>query len=160
MGTKSLSCPQSAEANKASGPPSTRSAAEGDKSVVLTRDHLTLEDAIQQVADPTKGAVVIFFGCVRGEEEGVPIASITYEAYLGMAEKEMTKILQDAQRRWQGNISIHHRIGRVPVEEASLIVASAAAHRKEAFEACEFVVDQIKKNVPIWKTGFEWKIGK
>ncbi len=78
-----------------------------------------------------------------------------YEAYVPMALKVLRDIEAEARNRWSVlEISIVHRIGAVPVTEASVVIAVSAPHRKEAFEACRFVIDDLKKKVPIWKKEF------
>jgi molybdopterin synthase catalytic subunit len=72
-----------------------------------------------------------------------------------MAERELERIAAAAFERWGARLAILHRVGRVPVGEASLVVAAAAPHRREAFEACAFAVDEIKKQAPIWKVEYE-----
>ncbi|MBI2867499.1 MAG: molybdenum cofactor biosynthesis protein MoaE [Chloroflexi bacterium] len=98
------------------------------------------------------GAVVTFAGTVRSPSEGKVVRYLEYEAYPGMAEKKMAQIEAEARARWLlEDIIIVHRIGRLEVGEASLVVAVAAQHRKEAFEACRWAVDTVKETVPVWK---------
>lgn len=105
--------------------------------------------------DPAFGAVVTFQGTVRGEEQGEPIQAILYEAYEAMAQGLLGDIVRRAETRWPVRVGIAHRLGRVPVGEASLRVEVAGPHRKEAFEACQFVIEEIKREVPIWKAAFQ-----
>ena len=135
--------------------PSCLPAAE-DSAVLLTEEPLHLESAIGQVSGSRQGAVVVFAGTVRELENGRPIASITYQAYHGMAEKQISKIVGQAQELWAVRLVVHHRFGKVRTAEPSLVVACSGVHRSEAFQACQFAVDQIKLHVPIWKVGFEW----
>ncbi|MBI4055374.1 MAG: molybdenum cofactor biosynthesis protein MoaE [Elusimicrobia bacterium] len=138
MGTKSLSCPPSAEA-----------------SVFLAERTLSLDEAVRQVQSPKHGALVTFLGCVRDTEGDMPILAIAYEAYREMALKELAEIIEAAERRWGVKLSVQHRTGEVPAGEPSLIVACAGVHRGEAFEACQTVIHKIKSRVPIWKTRFQ-----
>lgn len=128
----------------------------GDKSVFLTKEPLSLERAVDAVRSPKHGAVVTFCGTVRDKEGNAEILSISYEAYDQMARKQMDRIVSMTKERWGVVTTIHHRVGIVPVNEDSLIVACGGVHRKETFEACSFVVDAIKKDVPIWKVGYGW----
>ena len=127
-----------------------------DKPVLLTKEPLSLGTAIQYVSRSDRGAIVTFSGTVREREGNRKIQSISYEAYEDMAVKRMKRIVGLAEKDWDVSVAIQHCLGLVPVQEASLVVACAGAHRQEAFEACQFVVDSIKREVPIWKVGFEW----
>lgn len=128
----------------------------GDKSTVVTMTPLLMDSLLPLVAGPDKGAVVTFSGTVRDLENGSKISALEYEAYVSMAEKEIWKIMDQTEKKWPVSIAVQHRIGSISVGQSSLVVACAGVHRREAFEACEFVVDEIKIKVPIWKAGFEW----
>ncbi len=98
------------------------------------------------------GAVVDFFGIVRGSENGRRIDGIEYEAHWEMAEHQLRRIAQQAIEEFALNLVIvHHRIGFVAVGQSSLFLRVASQHRAEAFQASEWVVDKLKKKVPIWK---------
>lgn len=98
------------------------------------------------------GAAVYFAGVVRGVEEGQTIAAIEYEAFQKMAEHQFELIFQQMERRWPIEaVRVVHRIGRVNVNEPSLWVEVIAPHRGEAFAACQFLIDEMKRTVPIWK---------
>ena len=98
------------------------------------------------------GAVIYFLGVVRATEGNQAIAAIDYEAFEKMAHHQFAKIFDEVERRWPiESIRLVHRIGTVPVNEPSLWVEVAAPHRAEAFQACEFLIDEMKKVVPIWK---------
>jgi molybdopterin synthase catalytic subunit len=98
------------------------------------------------------GAAVDFWGIVRGLEDGAEIAGIDYEAHPVMAEHQLRIIAEEAGRRFQLNqIIIRHRVGFVPVGEASLLVRVGSGHREKAFRAIEAVVDELKRRAPIWK---------
>lgn len=98
------------------------------------------------------GAVVCFVGVVRGEEGGQAIAGLEYEAFPAMAKHQFHLIFTEVERRWPiASIRLVHRLGLVLVNEASLWVEVTAPHRGEAFAACEFLIDEMKKTVPIWK---------
>jgi molybdopterin synthase catalytic subunit len=98
------------------------------------------------------GAVVTFLGVVRDMEGGAKIAALDYEASRGMAEHQFAQIFSEVGRRWPvPQLDIVHRVGRVPVGEASLWIRVVAGHRQEAFAACGFLIDELKKHVPIWK---------
>ncbi len=113
-----------------------------------------LEDSDMAVPpwSDTSGAVVTFLGAVRGKEEGKDIRAIEYEANREMAEHQFKLLFTELEKRWKlESINVIHRIGVVPVGEISLFVRVIAAHRGEAFAACQFFIDQLKITVPIWK---------
>ena len=98
------------------------------------------------------GAVIYFLGVVRKREGENEIAALDYEAFEKMAAHQFHKIFDEVERRWPIEaVRLVHRIGTVPVNEPSLWVEVTAPHRGEAFEACQFLIDEMKKVVPIWK---------
>ena len=104
------------------------------------------------VAHPRAGATVTFLGTTRDHNDGRRVIRLEYEAYPEMALAEMRKIGDRARERWHiEQIAIVHRIGVVPIGEASVAIAVSAAHRAAAFEACHFAIDRLKEVVPIWK---------
>jgi molybdopterin synthase catalytic subunit len=105
-----------------------------------------------RVEGPDAGGVVSFVGRVRYRARGHSIEHLEYEAYPAMAEKEMEKITEAAAERWPGTrVAIAHRIGRLEIGDAAVVVVAASAHRAEAFEACRYAIDTLKETVPIWK---------
>jgi molybdopterin synthase catalytic subunit len=105
-----------------------------------------------RVEGPDAGGVVSFVGRVRNRARGHEIEHLEYEAYPAMAEKEMEKIAEAAAERWPGTrVAIAHRIGRLEIGDAAVVVVAASAHRAEAFEACRYAIDTLKETVPIWK---------
>ncbi len=98
------------------------------------------------------GAVIDFWGVVRPVEEGREIEGIDYEAHREMAEHQLKRIAEQAADRFDLKLVIvHHRIGFIAVGEASLLVQAASLHRGEGFRATQWIVDELKKSVPIWK---------
>ena len=98
------------------------------------------------------GAVVSFSGVVRGLEEESPITGIDYESFDDMAERQFGLIFAEIEKRWPiESMRLVHRTGFVKVNEPSLWVEVVAAHRAEAFAACQFLIDHMKQQVPIWK---------
>ncbi len=98
------------------------------------------------------GAVVTFHGVVRGTEDGEPIRAIDYEANEAMARHQFELIFAAIENQWPvESIRLIHRVGEVMVNEASLQVEVIAPHRAEAFAACQFLIDEMKAKVPIWK---------
>lgn len=122
--------------------------------------HLTITaEAIDEMGlvaerqmSPAMGAAVYFAGVVRDDEEGQPIGAIEYEAFAKMAEHQFELIFGQIEKRWPiESIRVIHRVGVVMVNESSLWVEVIAPHRGEAFAACQFLIDEMKRTVPIWK---------
>ena len=104
-------------------------------------------------SDSANGAVVCFSGTVRGQENGQPIRSLFYEAYRPMAENQIQSILADLAGKYPcTSAEVIHRLGTVPVGETCLFVRVRAPHRAEAFQLLTSFLDQLKQDVPIWKT--------
>jgi molybdopterin synthase catalytic subunit/molybdopterin converting factor small subunit len=98
------------------------------------------------------GGVVTFWGVVRDLEDGRPISSLEYTAWREMAEHQFHKLLAETHRKWPlKRIRVIHRLGVIAVGEPSLLVRVEAAHRGEAFAAAQFIIDELKQRVPIWK---------
>lgn len=124
----------------------------GSPMVELTDRPLDPEAITARVRKDIYGGVVTFLGTTRLYTEGKQVLYLEYEAYPDMARKEMEKICRELVERWGPlDVAIAHRVGRLEIGEISLVVAVAAPHRKEAFQACQYVVDRIKQKVPIWK---------
>ena len=103
-------------------------------------------------ASSEAGAALYFSGIVRGSEESEPIVAIEYEANEAMARHQFEKIFDQVETRWPiESIRLIHRIGLVKVNEASLWVEIISGHRGESFEACQWLIDEMKRVVPIWK---------
>ena len=118
----------------------------------LTEDVLDAQQVAACVDDPACGAVVTFIGNVRQTNEGRDVHYLEYEAFPGMAEAKMAEIAREIEERWDlSQVAIVHRLGRCAIGEASIIIAVASPHRKEAFEACHYAIDRVKQIVPIWK---------
>lgn len=124
----------------------------GDQLVQVTAEPLDPEDATVLVRRDTSGAVVVFLGTARLYSQGKRVLHLEYEAYAEMAATKLEEIRREVKERWGvEEVAIHHRLGRVDIGEISLVVAVASPHRKEAFQACQQVIDRIKEVVPIWK---------
>ena len=99
------------------------------------------------------GAVVNFLGVVRGSEDGKSISAIEYEAFEKMVTHQFNLLFDEMEKRWPiESVRLVHRVGLVRVNEASLWVEIVAPHRGEAFAACQWLIDEMKRTVPIWKT--------
>ena len=98
------------------------------------------------------GSVITFLGTTRLFNEGRKVLYLEYETYPEMAVKELEKVRQEIRERWGiSDVAIAHRLGRLEIEDISMIVAVASPHRKEGFQAAAYVVDRVKESVPIWK---------
>ena len=117
--------------------------------VLLTEDELALPN---ERADSTVGAVLDFSGVISEYEKGRKIIGIEYEAHRAMAQHQLTIIGTEAAQKFElQRVIIQHRLGFVPVGEPSLLLRVAAKHRAEAFQAGQWIVDELKKKAPIWK---------
>lgn len=113
---------------------------------------LTSEVALLRAANPKIGAVVTFVGAVRDLNEGASVAEMELEHYPGMTEGAISNIIEQAKLRWPtfGALVIH-RVGPLKPLDQIVLVAATAAHRGEAFAACEFIIDYLKTEAPFWK---------
>ncbi len=110
------------------------------------------QEVAARVEGPDAGGIVSFVGRVRNHARGHSIEYLEYEAYPEMAEREMEKIADSAAAKWPGTrVAIAHRVGRLAIGDAAVVVVAASAHRGEAFEACRYAIDTLKVTVPIWK---------
>jgi molybdopterin synthase catalytic subunit len=104
------------------------------------------------VRSELNGSVITFLGTTRLFNEGRKVLYLEYETYPEMAVKELEKVRQEIRERWGiSDVAIAHRLGRLEIEDISMIVAVASPHRKEGFQAAAYVVDRVKESVPIWK---------
>ncbi|HEX8905615.1 MAG TPA: molybdenum cofactor biosynthesis protein MoaE, partial [Longimicrobiaceae bacterium] len=112
-------------------------------------------DAARLLADsvhPDDGAALLFWGVVRNENDGRPVSHLEYHAYAEMAERTMHRIAEEAISRFGvGDVRVVHRVGRLAVGEASVAICVAAPHRGEAYEASRYVIEELKRRVPVWK---------
>jgi molybdopterin synthase catalytic subunit len=106
----------------------------------------------QRVMSPGMGAAIYFTGVVRESEEGAMISAIDYEAFGKMAERQFHLLFDEMELRWPvESVRLVHRVGTVTVNEPSLWIEVIAPHRGEAFAACQWLIDEMKRVVPIWK---------
>ena len=128
----------------------------------VTEEPLSLEAVAAEVADERAGAVATFTGTVRRQSRGREVELLEYEAYAEMAEDVMAKLAADLQARHElCAVAIHHRVGRLEIGEASVVIAVSAPHREAALAACKEAIDTLKETVPLWKKevyegGEEW----
>jgi len=123
-----------------------------NKNIKLTPNALSLDECSAFVSAENLGGVVYFVGTVRNLTNGKAVLKLNFEAYKPMAISEMTKIAENALITFDiERIAIHHRTGELKIGEVPVIIAASSAHRKAAFEACQFAIDTLKDTVPIWK---------
>jgi len=119
----------------------------------VTDEPLSADALVDLVTVPEAGGVAVFLGVVRDNTGGRRVVALEYEAHVPMAEAKLKEIGEAAHRRFTGvsQVAIVHRVGRLEIGEASVVIAVSAAHRREAFQACQFAIDTLKQLVPIWK---------
>lgn len=123
--------------------------------IQLTENPLQPETCLGYVLSDEAGGIVSFVGTVRNHTKGKRVLRLEFESYVPMATAEMKKIAEETIKRWPVlKISIHHRVGVLDIGEIPVVIAVACAHRKAAFEACQYAIDTLKETVPIWKKEF------
>ncbi len=116
---------------------------------------LSMDALLAEVTAAEMGGVATFTGIVRDNARGEQIDHLEYEAYEPLAETEMRKVVEKAKARWPHvRVALVHRVGRLEIGDAAVMIAVGAPHRAEAFEACRFAIDTLKQTVPIWKKEF------
>ena len=118
----------------------------------ITRDVIAAESVLSLVGGPSDGAIDLFIGIVRDHNDGQPVNGMHYDAYAEMAERTLQEIVSEAAgMNGVGKVAAVHRIGELAVGEASVVIAASAPHRAEAFAATRYVIEEIKKRLPVWK---------
>ena len=134
----------------------------GPRKIAVLSDTLVLAEVIAAVEGIERGGVVTFSGVVRRHGNHGEVIRLEYEAYIEMAEQVLAEIAEEIEREWPGvHVAVHHRVGSLAVGETAVVIAAAAPHRAEAFEACRAAIDRLKRRAPIWKKeigthGEEW----
>lgn len=119
---------------------------------MVTSDQLVLSNIYDLVDDGGNGAIVIMSGMVRNHNGGKAVAYLDYEAYIPMALVVFEQISRDCKQSFAiDRVAIHHRIGRLTIGEISVLVAVSAPHRLDAFRGCQYTIDRLKNEAPIWK---------
>lgn len=121
----------------------------------ITRKPINIHDFRARLLEGDSGALVIFDGVVRNNTKGRPTRFLEYEGYDAMALKTMAQIGREVREKWAINrLGIIHRLGKLEISESSVVIIVTSAHRRIAFEACQFAIDRLKQIVPIWKKEF------
>jgi molybdopterin synthase catalytic subunit len=121
----------------------------------IVEENLDIEKITALVSSPSAGAICTFTGVTRNYTGDKKVLYLHYEAYPTMALKQMKLICDEVKDKFPvRKIAIYHRIGRVDIEKASVVIAVSSGHRREAFEACHYAIDRLKEIVPVWKKEF------
>lgn len=131
----------------------------------LSNEPLSFQEVVDAVSGPTQGGLVVFCGVVRDHNQGKHVVRLDYEAYDAMAARTMAHIAERIEAEHPGvRLAMVHRVGTLQIGEPAVLVAASAPHRAAAFTACRAAIDQLKREVPIWKKEFspdgeEWLAG-
>ncbi len=120
----------------------------------LTHAPVDLNSLLAAVSAPERGGVATFLGLVRNHQDGRTVARLVYSAYEPMAEAEAARIAAEAEGRWPVRVALSHRLGDLAIGDVAVAVVAASAHRAPAFEACRYVIEELKRRVPVWKKEF------
>jgi len=117
----------------------------------LTSAPIDVAALVSAVQAPERGGIATFIGLVRNHHGGRDVLRLDYSAYGPMAEAECGRILAEAQTRWPVAVALQHRVGGLEIGDAAVAIAVGSAHRDDAFAACRYVIEEVKRRVPIWK---------
>jgi molybdopterin synthase catalytic subunit len=117
----------------------------------LTTDPISLDSLVARVAAPDRGGIASFLGVVRDHHAGRGVVGLEYSAYEPMAERVMAAIVAEAEATWPVAIAIQHRLGPLAIGDVAVAVVAGGRHRDEAFLACRYAIEELKRRVPIWK---------
>lgn len=122
--------------------------------VELVKQSIEVDAIRGSIESPEFGGVVLFLGEVRSTTRDQQTQKLVYEAYEEMALMEMHRIARDAKANWPGNVALVHRLGELFPGDVAVVAVAACPHRSDAFECCRFLIEGIKRDVPIWKKEF------
>lgn len=118
----------------------------------ITDQTINEQEVIELARSGNCGGLSVFVGTVRNQTKGKKVVRLEFEAYEAMALNKMQEIAEQAKNRWKADkIAIYHRTGKLNIGETAVVIAVSTPHRKESFEACEYLIDTLKQVVPIWK---------
>ncbi len=118
----------------------------------IVRDPIDVEDVLRRVGGPADGAVVLFVGVVRDHADGRAVSGVCYEAYEGMAADVLAAIAAEASSRFPvARVAAAHRVGELRVGDVSVAIAVSGAHRAAAYDASRYMIEEIKRRLPVWK---------
>ena len=136
------------------------------KKVIIQSEPIDVPKIMSEIGTDEDGAIVSFTGRARNHSHGKSVKYLQYEIYNGMARKELEKIAKEAEDKWSLNTCIVvHRYGKINVGEPSIFIAVSTPHRKESYSSSQYIIDEVKERVPIWKKEFytdnsEWVISQ
>lgn len=126
--------------------------------IKITQEDFSVDEILKQLKKNNVGALVTFLGVVRSDSEGKQVDMMEIEVYPEMALKQLNEIRNSAIELFKvDDVHIIHRFGLLTVSENIVLIAVSAGHRSEAFDACEYIIDELKKRVPIWKKEYTKK---
>jgi molybdopterin synthase catalytic subunit len=144
-----------AEGDEVAFIPPVSGGSEAARMIELTAQPLDVRQTEAAVAHSGAGAICSFTGVVRDNNRGEPVTHLEYEAYGGMAEREMRRIAEEIAERWPGTrVAMVHRTGRLEIGAASVVISVSAPRRPDAFAGCRHAIERLKESVPIWKKEF------
>ena len=117
----------------------------------LVREPIALEQLVARVSAPDRGGIATFLGVVRDHHAGREVTSLDYSAYEPMAEAACDAIVAEARDRWPVAIALSHRVGPLVIGDVAVAIAVGGGHRDETFAACRYLIEELKRRVPIWK---------
>lgn len=118
----------------------------------VTREPIRVPDVLGRVGAATDGAVVLFLGVVRDHNDGAAVTGLTYDAYDAMATQVLEEIAGEAaERLGTDRVAVVHRTGELAIGDVSVAIAASSPHRAESFDAARYVIEEIKKRLPVWK---------
>ena len=120
----------------------------------LTTEPIDLLPLLASVQSPARGGIASFVGVVRDHHGDRGVLRLQYSAYGPMVEAECARIVDEAEERWPVTIALRHRVGSLEVGETAIVVVAGSGHRAAAFDACRYVVEEVKRRLPIWKQEF------
>ncbi len=118
----------------------------------ITDQPISPEQVVNEVKTDSSGCAVTYVGLIREQSRGKPVLSVEYEDAEGKAEDRLREIASEIRQEWPvNNVAIYHRVGKLKVGDINLVVAVASAHREEGFAACQYAIDQFKRELPTRK---------
>ena len=118
----------------------------------VTREAIAAGDVLERVGADEDGAISVFLGVVRDHNDGRPVTGMTYTAYEEMATQVLAEIAEEAaERLGTDRVAVVHRIGELDIGDVSVAIAASSPHRAESFDATRYVIEEIKKRLPVWK---------
>ncbi len=125
------------------------------RQMIFQKEPIPVNDLVTTAGNDSDGAIVTFTGQARDKSHDKGVSHLEYEIYEEMARSEMTKIIDNSFEQWPiTDCVVVHRYGTVNIGETSIFIAVSSPHRDDAFKACRYIIDTIKKTVPIWKKEF------